>query len=135
MILNKEDNDNIHKKRDESIGKNPIWLGAEFSKHTLTWQNELKSNVFHGFQSWFLGEPNNFGGSHGKSENCLTMHFGGQWTTENCEIKISVICERPGTEFFAFLIEIQVKFTIFYKTMIELLELLSAAAAFQISYF
>merc|ERR1711874_893023 len=75
--------DNIHKLRDKSIGKHPVWLGATWARHSFKWNNLNKTLVTKGFQFWSYGEPDIYGG-YGNSKNCMTMHFRGLWNCEKC---------------------------------------------------
>ena len=111
IILEAEDQKNIHDLRNSKVGMNSIWLGGSFLMGSFKWDNEEQTPVSPGFQNWFLGEPDNLGkiqtlyyglqnGYHYKTPNlrkvekCMTMSFMGKWSSESCNLKRTVICEK-----------------------------------------
>ena len=70
-----------------------MWLGGAYLDGYFRWDNEKKTSLKHGFQNWWHGQPKNFG-YHRNQKNCMTMYIRGKWTSEKCDSKFSVICER-----------------------------------------
>ena len=93
LIEEKEDQTNMHQVRNLNVGKQPIWIGGAFLNGSFRWDNKKKTRVLHGFQNWLPGQPNNFG-YVGNQKNCMTMSLKGKWTSEKCNSKYAVVCER-----------------------------------------
>ena len=93
VILTKEDQTNMYQIRSSNIGRRQIWLGGAYLHGRFQWDDEKGTSVIHGFENWAHGQPKNFGYRR-YQKNCMTMFKRGTWTTEQCDSKFSVICER-----------------------------------------